>query len=86
LRGNLRKIIAIERYVQRPDGNIYAVNPSHGLRNPLRQRHAPPHDTDQRQVLVPPLFSTISCARRCNVRSISGADINCVFSTMRMAG
>src|SRR5215472_3133587 len=36
--------------------------------------------------LVPPLFSTISCASRCKVRSISGADINCDFSTMRMAG
>src|SRR5216683_1551142 len=33
---------------------------------------------------VPPLFSTISCASRCRVRSISGADINWVFSTMRM--
>jgi hypothetical protein len=33
---------------------------------------------------VPPLFSTISCARRCNVRSISVADINWVFSTTRI--
>src|SRR5438309_859690 len=35
---------------------------------------------------VPPLFSTISCASRCSVRSISGADINWLFSTMRMVG
>src|SRR6266566_1953722 len=34
--------------------------------------------------LVPPLFSTISCASRCSVRSISSADINCPFSRMRM--
>src|ERR1700740_2684658 len=33
---------------------------------------------------VPPLFSTISCASRCSVRSISSADINCAFSMMRM--
>src|SRR5260370_18866251 len=34
---------------------------------------------------VPPLFSTISCASRCSVRSISAGDINCAFSTIFIA-
>jgi hypothetical protein len=33
---------------------------------------------------VPPLLSTISCANRCTVRSISVAVISCDFSTMRI--
>src|SRR6266849_1873877 len=33
---------------------------------------------------VPPLFSTIWCASRCSVRSISAADINWLFSISRM--
>jgi len=61
-----------------PTGTSTPSIPAHGLRDPLRQRHAPPDNPDQRQVFwFPPLFSRrFSCANRCNVRSISGADIN----------
>src|ERR1700674_1735244 len=47
---NLGKVVAIESYVEDAHGNIHAVDSAHGLGNPLRQRHAPPDDPDQRQV------------------------------------
>src|SRR6185437_2061792 len=33
---------------------------------------------------APPVFSTISCAKRSSVRRISSADISCLFSIMRI--
>jgi len=68
-----RKIIAVQRNVQTPTGTSTPVDPAHGLRDPLASG-TPVGHPDQPRFLVPPLFSTISCANRCNVRSISGAD------------
>jgi len=58
---------------------------AHRLRNPLRQRYAPPDDPISARSLVPPLSPRFH-APAAAVRSISGADINWLFSTMRMAG
>jgi len=56
------------------------------LRNPLRQRHAPPHDSDQRQVFRSAAFLH-DFMRQPLQRAVNfGADINWLFSTMRMVG
>ena len=51
LRSDFGKIVAIQRDVQRADRHFHAVDAAHGLRDALRQRHAAPANSDQRQVL-----------------------------------
>src|SRR6266849_2951096 len=51
VRRNLRQIIAVQRNVQRAHRHIHAIYAAHRPRNPLRQRHTAPPNTDKRQML-----------------------------------
>ena len=87
------KIVAIQRNVQRAHRHIHAVDAAHGLRDPLRQRHAAPPDPDHRQVLGPaallhdfvrqPLQSAVNLRRRHQLCLLDDAHVGRNPSTSR---